>query len=286
VHAGVRLKLLGESPNFESPQHILTRAELPASWHNDGHGDVRVTADGTVIARGGPRALRAGESVRFGFELLTTPLKPLRPSAHFGERYYQVGYPDTVLIQPDEVASHGASVLNIHQGVDGLVNPYINYPFDRLTRANLAAYVGRAHARGLVVKAYYTIRELTNHVDELFVLRSLGDEVLVHGDGGGDPWVNEHLGGGYRPCWQNPLSNGDYDSALCNAGLSRWANYYVEGLRELLRPPYSSTASTTTASPLVSTPCAACAACSTRSAPTASSISTAATTCSAARMAA
>ena len=39
--------------------------------------------------------------------------------------------------------------------------------------------------------------------------------------------------------WQNPLSDGGFDSALCNDGLSRWANYYIEGLRSLLRPPAS-----------------------------------------------
>ena len=83
---------------------------------------------------------------------------------------------------------------------------------------------------------YYTIRELSDHADELWVLRSLGDEVLSRGGGGGTPWANEHLDG-FRACWQNPLSDGDFDSALCNDGLSRWANYYVEGLRWLLRPP-------------------------------------------------
>ena len=36
----------------------------------------------------------------------------------------------------------------------------------------------------------------------------------------------------------NPIESGhatDYDAAICNKGLSRWANYYVEGLAELLR---------------------------------------------------
>ena len=72
---------------------------------------------------------------------------------------------------------------------------------------------GLSASSGLLVKAYYTIRELSNHVDELWVLRSLGDEVIANGEGGGDPWVNEHLGSGYRACWQNPLSNGGFDSA-------------------------------------------------------------------------
>ena len=53
----------------------------------------------------------------------------------------------------------------------------------------------------------------------------------------GDPWLLEHLlgGSGYAACWHNHIEDGDYDAALCNNGLSRWANYYVEGLVELLR---------------------------------------------------
>ena len=94
----------------------------------------------------------------------------------------------------------------------------------------------QAHAAGLKLKMYYTIRELSDHADELWVLRSLGEEVLTRGRGGGTAWTNEHLED-YRACWQNPLSDGGFDSALCNDGLSRWANYYIEGLRTLLRPP-------------------------------------------------
>ena len=41
-----------------------------------------------------------------------------------------MGYPDTALVEPATVAAHGAKVLNLHQGVDGMLNPYINYPFD------------------------------------------------------------------------------------------------------------------------------------------------------------
>ena len=186
-----------------------------------------------------------------------------------------MGYPDTKLVPPSEVAARGASVLNIHQGVDGPLNPYINYPFDRGSVDALAAYVADAHALGLKVKdaatsreapespcarrgvrpppsarpprrararaaqvkAYYTVRELSNHVHELWVLRSLGSEVLPDGPGGGDPWDSEHLVDGYRPCWQNPLSSGEFDSALCNGGTSRWVNYYVEGLAASLRAP-------------------------------------------------
>ena len=50
----------------------------------------------------------------------------------------------------------------------------------------MRAYVADAHRRGMRVKIYYTVRELTNHAPELFALRSLGDEVIARGPGGGD----------------------------------------------------------------------------------------------------
>ena len=44
-------------------------------------------------------------------------------------------------------------------------------------------------AKGCKVKLYYTIRELTNVVPEIWALRSLGDEILQGGNGGGFPGV-------------------------------------------------------------------------------------------------
>ena len=241
VHAGMRLRLVGDAQNFESSQHILTADELPASWHNGGQGGVHVSKRARVRAYGGARKLEPagheGDAVSFGFELLLTPCKPLDPTTHWQQRYYQVGYPTARLVQPDEVAATGATVLNIHQGVDGLLNPYINYPFDARTTAHLSSYIATAHAHALRVKAYYTIRELSNYADELWVLRSLGDEILTSGHGGGDAWAQEHLVDDYAACWQTPLSDGTFDSALCTRGISRWINYYIEGLGRLFRPP-------------------------------------------------
>jgi len=95
---------------------------------------------------------------------------------------------------------------------------------------------------------YYTVRELSNHVAEMWPLRSLGDEVfstghaliysdktaVVAGGGGGYPWLREHLVSGYVPAWRQPLPDG-MDAAIATQGLSRWHNYYVEGMRWLMR---------------------------------------------------
>jgi len=58
-------------------------------------------------------------------------------------------------------------------------------------------------------------RELTNHAPELFALRSLGDEVLSHGPGGGYSWLQEHLGDDYIAAWHVPEIR---DAAVVNSG--------------------------------------------------------------------
>ena len=88
-----------------------------------------------------------------------------------------------------EAARTGATVINCHHGND--LNPHINYPFR--TTDKLAAYVDQAHAKGMKVKIYYTVRELSNYVAEMWALRSLGYEVFFDGGGGGDSWLREHL---------------------------------------------------------------------------------------------
>ena len=98
------------------------------------------------------------------------------------------------------------------------------------------------------VNLYYTVRELSNHVAEMWALRSLGDEVFttggvdIYGDPEaankplkGYPWLREHLVTGYDAAWRTVLGDGEFDAAIGVQGLSRWHNYYVEGMRWLMQ---------------------------------------------------
>ena len=82
------------------------------------------------------------------------------------------------------------------------------------------------------MKIYYTVRELSNRAAELFALRSLGDEILSKGPGGGFSWLQEHLVSDYIAAWFVPELK---DAAVINTGVSRWHNYYVEGLNWLVK---------------------------------------------------
>lgn len=223
VNAGMQIGLRGE--NYSRPLntnfYLSKPLNMPPSWWNGGKGavEVRTPGDRTVrfAARSGPRTLRAGETLRFDFTLLLTPFKPLDPAAHFRERYFHAFEP------LDEIAAAGANVVNVHHA--NAVNPYINYPFLRV--AEMKAYVDDAHRRGLKVKIYNTVRELSNRAPELFALRSLGHEIFSPGPGGGYSWLQEHLGSDYIAAWFVPDLK---DAAVINSGMSRWHNYYIEGL--------------------------------------------------------
>ena len=126
------------------------------------------------------------------------------------------------------MAKNGANTINVHHATD--INPYINYPF--LRPAEMKAYIDAAHKRGFRVKIYDTIRELSNRAPELFALRSLGSEIFSPGPGGGYSWLQEHFPGGYIAAWFVPQLK---DAAVINSGMSRWHNFYVEGLDWLAR---------------------------------------------------
>ena len=229
VNAGLQVKLKG--PDYTWPlvnvHYHHKPLDMPDAWVNGGRGGCTVTEEGDAVvirATSGERKLAAGEELHFHLGLLVTPVKPL-DKGHWTNRYYHRVAP------PAEIAKTGANVVNIHHA--NPQNRYINYPFLDVER--LAPYVADCHRHGLKAKIYYTQREMTNHIVEIFAARSLGSEVFAHGPGGGYTWLQEHFATGYIPAWHCWFGDGDVCAALVTSGLSRWHNYYLEGLAWLLR---------------------------------------------------
>jgi len=222
ARAGLHLKLLGST--YEGPMQNLYHPKPPPNWFNTGKGGITITNNPYHIwieIFTGPFELKAGEDRAFDFSLLVTPVKPLDTATHFRERYWH----STAPAPPD------VNVINVHHAT--LPNPFINYPF--LAVDTLRAFCRTNQAAGRKVKIYYTVRELTSHLPELWALRSLGDEVLAGGSGGGFPWLREHLATGYTTAWYNIAEGGVADAAILTSGASRWYNFYVEGLNWLVR---------------------------------------------------
>ena len=210
--------------NYERPLntnfYLSKPLNLPPSWYNGGKGGIRLeTAPDAVIATNysGARRLGKGGTLHFNVRFLITPFKPIDTAAHFNTRFVHKYVP------VDEVRADGGTVVNIHHANE--INPYINYPFFNLDKQT--AYIEEAHAKGIKVKLYDTIRELTYHAHELFALRSLGDEILNDGEGGGHSWMQEHMEDHYHSAWHAYTVD---DAAMLDKGTSRWTNYYVEGL--------------------------------------------------------
>ena len=228
VNAGIQIRFYDnkyERPlntNFYHQKPLI----MPASWCNGGHGGIDITGSGNggtlINAYSGNRQVKKGGNLYYYFNVAVTPFRPIDTDKQWRERYFH-SY-DFL----ENVSKVGATVLNIHHATG--INPFINYPF--LRPQEMKAYIDGAHARGMKVKIYDTVRELTNSCVEIFALRSLGDEIFSQGPGGGYSWLQEHYDQDYIGAWFVASLK---DAAIVNTGVSRWHNYYLEGLDWLVR---------------------------------------------------
>jgi len=225
-------------------------------WFNGGAGTFRHERSGgahKIILETGPVTLPAGKTLELEFELYATPFKPL-PKEHWGWRYHHASYATDLDVESGIAA--GATVFTLHHGCRN--HPYISYPFpvaDGLREISQAV-----HRAGGRFKVYYTIRELSTRAPELWALRSLGTEVLEPSVARlgfeelsqlpleyqfrdphnhpltGQPWMCEHLVSDYHTRWHSVIENDRsfQDASLQISGASRWANFYLEGLRWLM----------------------------------------------------
>ena len=227
VNAGLQAGFCDErySRPLNTNFYLLKPLILPHSWWNEGKGGCDIVEKGKSVLMktySGQRKIKVGETLHYYFHLLITPFRPIDPNSQWDTRYYHRYEP------VDKIKSTGANTINVHHATE--INPFINYPF--LRPDEMKAYIDEAHSKDMKVKIYYTVRELTNRTPELFALRSLGDEIFFPGQGGGFSWLQEHLGSDYIAAWFVPRLK---DAAIINSGVSRWHNYYVEGLNWLVK---------------------------------------------------
>ena len=227
VNAGLQFSLRDEhyvrplNTNFYLQKPLVA----PSSWANSGKGGIDVGIKGRsmlVNNYSGARHLSKGDTLFYNFNLLITPFHTINTDFQWATRFYHA------YANLDSIKATGATVVNIHHGTP--INPWINYPF--IEWKWMKDYIDTAHRLGLKVKIYNTVRELSDHAYELFALRSLGNEIYTPGLGGGFSWLQEHVGDNYIPAWFVPEIK---DAALINSGMSRWHNYYVEGMNWLVQ---------------------------------------------------
>ncbi len=225
VNAGLQYSLRDE--NYVRPLntnfYLLKPLLLPTSWGNGTNGGINISEKyNAVVANNysGERSMKKGDVLYYNFNLLITPFHPINTDFQWATRFYH-SYNN-----PDSIKATGATIINIHHATP--INPWLNYPF--IEWKKMKGYIDSAHALGLKVKIYNTIRELSDHAYEIFALRSLGHEIYSPGKGGGFSWLQEHLDSDYIAAWFVPELK---DAAIINSGMNRWHNYYVEGMNWL-----------------------------------------------------
>jgi len=244
VNAGMQLKLKHKTPDWKL--YSFEKTGVYKDWSNDGKGGCTILKSEKnllLTAYTGSKTLKKGEEMVLNFGLAITPFKPLDDN-HWKERYFHAeGKAD-----PAKIGK--ATVVNIHQG--NSQNPYINYPF--LTTDALTKVTNEGRKIGVRTKLYYTVRELSTYASELWAMRQLDDEIYTRSSAimladtqrdktdksiygmTGHTWLYEHLRKDYDPAWHAILPDGmGWDMSIRTQGLSRWHNYYLEGLNWLVK---------------------------------------------------
>ena len=247
VNAGMNLRFMDD--HFVRPlvniYYALGKINLPKSWGNEGKGgiDIHSTQQGTtqLVAYSGERKMAKGETLHYNFDMQITPVKPINLKRHVANRFYHSNSDVSANYIPDAL-DKGANAINIHHKKD--VYPFINYPYYDEAVPDLKRFIDKAHGKDLKVRLYYTTREVTVKVPEIWAFRSLGNEVIHDGPGkdtrtlihrnGPNPWLTENLGDHFIPAWYNAFKQGKYagdlDISVITTPDSRWNNYYLSGL--------------------------------------------------------
>lgn len=252
VNAGLNFCFKDE--NYVRPlvniYYELGQLNLPASWGNQNKGgiDILPEQNGTVLmkAYSGERAMQKGETLHYNFNMLVTPVKPLNLTGQAQERFYHSNSDLSSGYIPAALEA-GANMINVHHKKD--VYPFINYPYYDEAVPDLKRFISEAHGKNLDVRLYYTTRELTVKIPEIWALRSLGGEVIHDGPGkdartlihpnGPNEWLNKNLTTHFIPAWYNAFNEGKYagdmDISVITTPDSRWNNYYLAGLDWMIK---------------------------------------------------
>lgn len=252
VNAGLMLRFK-DADYLRPPVNIyyaFRPLRLPVSWGNAGRGGVTILpAPGAQVqarAFSGPRQLKRGDVLDFVFELYLTPFRPLDTEKQWAVRFTHLGGPgrgpiDEAVAQAD--ARRGPNVVNVHHA--SFYSPYINYPYSDDSFPAFCDLVRRAHARNLRLRVYYTTREITQNMPELFPLHAFNGEIILPGPGpaartllhpnGPHAWLKDNLRDAFVPAWEAQVGApyADLDLSVITTPDSRWSNYYLEGLRWL-----------------------------------------------------
>ena len=248
VNGGLMVRFKGA--NYRRPlinaYYAWQKLLMPESWAAGG-GTITLSKSGEeAVVRA--EAGNAPEGAEWNFDLYITPFHRLDMKTHLGDRYCHLSQRKSEF-DVKRIRDMGATVVNLHHNT--IWNPYINYPYNDDSGPLLKKAVKDAHDAGLLLKVYYTTRELTQNLPEFFALKSLDGEALLKRDDsvpgwpctnkkGPHPWLREHVGLDILPAWRENVRfpqayTPRLDLAVITTPDTRWDNFYLEGLDYLVR---------------------------------------------------
>lgn len=228
----------------------LGKLNLPASWGNHNKGGILIDKENNgevrLTAYSGQRDMAKGDELHYNFSMLVTPVKPLNLPELATQRFYHSNS-DVSSTYIEKAKEAGANWINIHHKKD--IYPFINYPYYDEAIPDLKRFIADANKEDIGVRLYYTTRELTVKIPELWALRSLGGEVIHDGPGkdartlihknGPNEWLVKNLTTNFIPAWYNAFREGKYagdmDISVITTPDSRWNNYYLNGLDWMIK---------------------------------------------------
>ncbi len=247
VNCGMRLKLKAE--NYIRPLINIFYKNLPLrtpveTWDNYGRGGITVHRQQDYVQISvytGEFEFKKNETRDFLFELHITPLKPIDYKKAFSVRYCHNSKLKNEIEEIDTAHKNGLTHVIFHQG--NRIMPFINYPFYEVDRLKNA--VRYAKEKGIGIKLYYTEREHSNHMAEVFAYKALGDEIILRKKGVSHSWQKEkpqwlvdNFGEDIIPGWFVKYKHGkyknDHDISFIVRPDTRLDNYYIEGLNWLV----------------------------------------------------
>ena len=244
VNGGVRVKWKAE--NYRRPLVNMYYRYLPinipeSTWDNAGKGGIDFSVcDGFSALKASTSAflMREGESRSFDFEMHFTPFKPIDFKKHYSVRYALFDNGKNEIRESDRAAELGMTHGIVGSG--SIINPVINYPFVEPQR--LASLCEYARQKQMGIKIYYTLREHSFYMAEVFAYKALGSEIILRRKGvgkGHSKRLYEYFGERIIPAWRERYGDSKYkvesDISFIVRPDSRLDNYYIEGLDWLIK---------------------------------------------------
>lgn len=231
-----------DSEKYVAPIYNLykdTPYEVPKeTWDNYGKGGislVRTMEGATLSVYTGRKIIRKGNSIHLYFDIALTPFKPLSLKEMFGNRLGQDGVELTYATMISRAKQDDVKYLALRNA--GELNPFVNYPFDKVEELKTLAL--EAHKNGIGLGINYGLRDLSTKARETFVYKALDDEIIYRSKNESEESIlSGYLDKGVVEADKITYLNGAIgvgkDISYYTVPRSRMDNFFVEGVNYLI----------------------------------------------------